>query len=94
MASIIYDKIVPDYRDLDNRTGNNPGFNFAVRENDGGVGLHIVPVNDQLDGDTSYNGFLNPDEAEELVFALQQAITRARSKSGRGVPHPNRARDA
>ena len=93
MASIFYDKILPDYCDSDNRTGNSPGFIFLVRENDGGVGLHMVPANDSPDGDTSYNGFLNPDEAEELLFALQQAITRAKSKSGRGLPHPKRVKE-
>jgi hypothetical protein len=89
MASNFYDKHLPDYGDLDNQTGNCPGFAFGVRENDGGIGLYVGPIADGFDGDTFYRAFLNPDEADELAYALKQAIERARSKGG---SHPLRVK--
>ena len=72
MASNFYDKHLPDYEDLDNTTKNHPGYQFGVRENDGGIGIYMGPVNDDFDGDTFYRAFLNVAEAEELSNALAQ----------------------
>lgn len=94
MASNFYDKNLPDYGDLDNGTGTCPGFRFGVRENDGGIGIDMGPVKDNVDGDTFYRGFLNVEEAEELVAAFQRAIERARPKLQRGLPHKRRVTDA
>jgi len=91
MASNIYDKNLPDYGDLDNETGERPGFTFGVRENDGGIGIYMGPVGDNFDGDTFYSAFLNPDEADELVAAFKEAIERARLKQG--LPHRRRIKD-
>ena len=91
MASNFYDKHLPDYGDLDNATQNHPGFTFGIRENDAGVGIYMGPVADDFDGNSYYRAFLNPEEAEELVAALQEAIRRARSQQ-RGPGHPRRVR--
>jgi len=91
MASNFYDRILPDYGDLDNETGRCPGFTLGVRENDGGIGLYMGPSKEDPDHGSYYNAFLNPAEAEELVSALQQAISRARTKKG-GLAHPRRVR--
>lgn len=93
MASNYYDKHLPDYGDLDNRTGNCPGFRLGVRENDGGIGIDMGPVADSVDADSYHRAFLNVPEAQELAAALQKAINCARSKSPGSVAHPSRARD-
>lgn len=93
MASNFYDKNLPDYTDLHNDSGKCLGFRFGVRENDGGIGLDMGPATDNVDGEGFYRGFLNVVEAEELVFAIQQAIARARLKGHRGLPHPSRVTD-
>jgi hypothetical protein len=93
MASNFYDKHLPDYGDLDNTTGKCPGFRFGVRENDGGVGIDMGPINDDYDGDTFYRAFLNVQEAEEFVSSFQQAIERARQKTEGKLSHPRRIKD-
>ncbi len=92
MASNFYDKDLPDYGDLDNQTGHCPGYKLGVRENDGGIGIYMGPVNDDPDGDSFYSAFLNMDEAEELVAAFQEAIDRARPKNKNGLAHPRRVK--
>jgi hypothetical protein len=93
MASNFYDKHLPDYGDLDNDTGECPGFRFGIRENDGGIGIDMGPVNDNIDGDTFYRAFLNVEEAEEFVSALKRAIERARPKIKGTLSHPRRVKD-
>jgi hypothetical protein len=93
MATSFYDKHLPDYGALDDKTGQWRGFRFGVRENDGGIGIDMGPIGDNVDDPTYYRAFLNVAEAEELVAAFQEAIERARSKT-RGQPtHPRRAKD-
>ena len=93
MASNFYDKHLPDYEDLDNTTKNHPGYQFGVRENDGGIGIYMGPVNDDFDGDTFYRAFLNVAEAEEFVASFQRAIERARPKTEGRRSHPRRIKD-
>ena len=90
MASIFYDKHLPDYGDLDNKTGTRPGFRFGIRENDGGIGIFMGPINDDPDSDRYYNGFLNVNEAEDLMNCLQDAINRATPKNRNRLLHRNR----
>ncbi len=90
MASNFYDKRIPDYGDLDNKTKTCPGFRFGVRENDGGIGIYMGPANDDVDDDTYYKGFLNLREAEELVEAFEEAIERARPKNKGKLAHRSR----
>lgn len=90
MASNFYDKHLPDYTDLDNETGSAPGYCFGIRENDGGIGIYMGPINDDPDGDTFYSAFLNVSEAEELLTCLQRAIDRAVPKKAN---HKDRVRD-
>ena len=93
MASLFYNKRFPDYGDLDNDTKGRPGYSFVILENDGGIGVHMGPVKDDYDGETFYRGFLNVSEAEELRDSLDEAISRAKGKTGPGRPHPNRVTD-
>lgn len=92
MASNFYDKHLPDYCDLDNKTRNCPGFRLGVCENDGGIKIDMGPITDDVDGKTFYRAFLNVQEAEEIVLAFQQAIDRAHSKSKKGNAHPTRVK--
>jgi len=93
MASYFYDKHLPNYGDLNNTTGKCPGFRFGVRENDGGVGIYMGPINDNFDGDTFYRAFLNVQEAEEFVSSFQQAIKCARPKTEGKTSHPRRIKE-
>lgn len=99
-----YDRIVPDFTGPDNWTGKNPGFRMEVVERDAGVGigLHLISYHERTRDE--FNGtnleevgfrmaFMNPDEAEEVVRALQEAIKRARMKLGDRPGHPSRVRD-
>ena len=54
MASKFYDKHLPDYCDLDNKTRNCPGFRLGVCENDGGIKIDMGPITDDVDGKTFY----------------------------------------
>lgn len=51
-------------------------------------GIHMGPAGSDYDGIGWYRGFLNVEEAKDLVASLSKAIERAETKSGR--PHPNR----
>jgi len=93
MASNFYDYHLPDYCDLDNKTGQCPGFRFGIRENDGGIGIDMGPVKDDVDSDTFYRAFFNVQEAEELVTALREAIQRARQKTRGNHSHPGRIKE-
>jgi hypothetical protein len=81
MAMNFYHHTLPDYRDLDNQTGQCPGFFFGVRENEGGIGLYMYPANTSGDDEREYAVFLNIDEARYLLDALQRAIDRAAPKN-------------
>lgn len=90
MASKIYGKLLPDYRDLDNKTSGAPGYRAFVLENDGGVSLQMIHANDHPLTSPGYSVFLNVDEAKELLSGLQEAIDRAEPKN---ASHPNRSSD-
>ncbi|MGD1046913.1 MAG: hypothetical protein ABR936_16535 [Bacteroidota bacterium] len=94
MASLFYSKHLPDYGDLDNSTGTCPGYLFLIRENDGGIGISMGPINEDPDGDTHYGAFLNLEEAKELVRGFQEAIRRAEPKNIGKIIHENRVKDA
>lgn len=93
MASLFYSKHLPDYGDLDNKTGQCHGYLFLIRENDGGIGISMGPINDDPDGETHYAAFLNIDEAQEMLDSLQGAINSAAPKNAKGLLHKNRAID-
>ncbi len=90
MASNMYDKLLPDYGDPDNKTGTAPGYRVYVLENDGGVSIQMLEANKDLVSDMGHAVFMNVEEARELVGALQNAIDRAAPKNAN---HPSRARD-
>jgi len=90
MASNFYDEHLPDYCDLDNTTDSCPGFRFSICENDGGIGIDMGPITDDIDGKTFYRAFLTVAETEELVTSFQNAIDRARNKDTLGNTHRKR----
>lgn len=97
MASYFYDKHVPDYRDIDNKTGKAPGFRISICENDCGIGLSMEPFKKTtgiaIDPKAQYSGWFNIKEARELLSGLQQAIDRAISKNDGEDLHEDRVQD-
>ena len=87
MASKMYGKLLPNYGDLDNSTGNAPGYRVFVLENDGGVSLQMVHADDDPVTSPGYSVFLNVNEARDLLSGLQEAIDRAEPKN---ASRPNR----
>jgi hypothetical protein len=91
MASHFYSRIAPDYGDLDNETKRCPGFVVGVTEHDGGVGLLMNGIDPKA---KDFRGvFFTPDEAEEVIAALREAIDQAKRKIARGNAHPPRVRN-
>lgn len=90
MGSIFYAKLLPDYGDLDNKTGTAPGYRVYVLENDGGISLQMIHADKDPTTEPGSPVFLNTKEADEFVVALQEAIHRAKSKNAQ---HRDRAQD-
>jgi len=90
MASLMYAKLLPDYGDLDNKTGTCPGYRVYILENDGGVSLQMMHPSEDPSSGKSESVFLNVEEAEELLNGLQEAIDRAKPKK---AGHPSRAKN-
>ena len=86
MSRETYRKLLPDVGDLDNETGNCPGYKVCVFENDAGVWIDMTHASE----DRSYSVFLTPDEAGDLIKGIQEAIVKARAKEGKQKP---RAKD-
>jgi len=82
MGSKFYGKLLPDYSDLDNVTGNAPGYRVYIFENDGGISLQMVHADKNPATEIDAEVFLNVNEARELIKYLQDAIVRAESKNG------------
>lgn len=105
MASNFYSRIHADYEDLDNGTGDRPGFLFEIKEQDGGVGICLYPAGDPLskklpkaltdEGVGRAQVFMTGAEARELLAGLEEAIERAESKvsNSGGKGHPARSRE-
>lgn len=87
MASKFFGMLLPDYGDIDNTTGNAPGYRVYILENDGGVAIEMVPAT--MDPTTTRGAavFLNVDEANDMLHSLQEAVERAREKN---APHKRR----
>jgi hypothetical protein len=85
-----YDQVLPDYGDINNDTGDCPGYRVAVSEVDAGVVLEMEmlrPADGSLIG-----AFFNIEEANELVVALQESIARAERKDQGQRLHPRRVK--
>lgn len=83
MASNFYSKVLPDYEDLENVTGEHPGFELDITEQDRGIGVLMHPAPGKKgDGVGRAQVYMTPEEARELVRGLQEAIARAESKRG------------
>ena len=84
MASNFFRQVFPDYEDLENSTGQHPGFEVAVVEQDGGVGLLIDPQPGlAAEGHGRAQVFMTTEQAHALVKGLVEAIERAESKPSR-----------
>jgi hypothetical protein len=81
--TIFYSKLLPDYGDLDNDTGQRPGYRVYIREREGGIGLQMVHANRDPITEEGSAVFLNVDEAQEMLQDLEEAIKRARTRSAR-----------
>lgn len=90
MASKIYGKLLPDYGDLDNKSGSAPGYKVYVLENDGGVSLQMIHADESSVTARGYSVFLNVDEAEEIINGLREAVEKAKPKN---ADHPARGID-
>lgn len=80
MGSKFYGKLLPDYGNLDNKTGTAPGYRVYVLENDGGISIQIIKADQNPVLEEGYSVFLNVDEAKEIIEALQKAVVRAEPK--------------
>jgi hypothetical protein len=87
MGSNFYGTLLPDLSDLDNTTGNAPGYRVYIMEEDGGITLSMVHADANPNTEQGPAVFLNVSEAHELVEGLQAAITRAEPKNAN---HRNR----
>ncbi len=87
MASKMYGKLLPDYGDLDNKTGSAPGYRVYILENDGGISLQMLHADEDPIRGTGSSVFLNVEEAREMIEALQEGIDRAEPKKAN---HPAR----
>jgi len=79
--TIFYSKLLPDYEELDNDSGQKPGYRVYVHEKDGGIGLQMIHADRDPVTEVGSAVFLNVDEAQEMLQALQAAIARARPKN-------------
>ena len=89
MASCMYSKLLPDYSDLDNDSGERPGFRLFIIENDGGISIQMQNAKDQIESDTTNSVFMTVNEAKELLNGLNEAINRASLKNEK---HKSRAK--
>lgn len=90
MASKFYGKLLPDYTDLDNATGTASGYQVYIVENDGGIGLKVLPADAGVFITAEAGVFMNVSEARAMHESLGEAIVRAASKAAN---HKNRSRD-
>lgn len=81
MTSLMYKDQLPDWGDLENTTGDHPGYRLYVEENDGWVGVSLQPT-DKNEGscEDAYTVALTIEKAEELIKGIQDAIARAKPK--------------
>ena len=90
MGVKFYGKLLPDYGDLDNKTGTSPGYRVYILENDGGISLQMLHASEDPIRAKGSAVFLNVDEAHEMLVALEEAIARARPKNAN---HEARGKD-
>lgn len=90
-GSVTYSKELPDYRDLDNKSGKYNGYKTYTLEKDGGVSIQTQNADEPSDKcETLRSVFMNVSEAEEFKIKLQDAIDKAKIKN---VDQPKRGRE-
>lgn len=85
-GSCTYSKHLPDYRDLDNNSGEYPGYKVWILERDGGVSIQMQDASDESDSDTLKGIFLNVEKAKELRSGMDEAIKKASNKHANHKP--------
>ena len=80
-GNLTYSKKLPDYKDLDNNSGNCFGYKIYILEKDGGISVQIQNAGEPSEqSETVKAVFMNVEEAEELRDCLQEAIDKAKRK--------------
>lgn len=94
-TNFFYEKVLPDTDDPDNETGKHPGFVVNIGERDGAIVIGSVPHS--ADYHMKPEGWryvvVNPDEAEEIIIALREAMRAAGKKPDGTHWHPRRTRN-
>ena len=73
MADATFLRNVPDIKDIDNRTGECPGYSTAILKDDTCVGITLTPVGDP-DPINSSGIALSIEDAKAFLEGLQKAI--------------------
>jgi len=92
MGRNFYHFILPDHVDLDNKSGEKPGYCFDVSEKYGGIEVLLYPADTPEGEKKKYGVFLNLDEAVDFHSALKKAIDHANSMNVYGSLHKSRIR--
>lgn len=79
-GSCTYSKHLPDYRDLDNKSGKCPGYKVWILEKDDGISIQMQDASDESDSDTLKSVFLNVEEAKEFKRGMDEAMKKASNK--------------
>lgn len=81
MALNFFRQAFPDYRDLKNSTGVQPGFEVNVVEQDGGVGLSMSSLPGAAgEGLGRAQVFMTTEQTHALLQGLVEAVDRAETK--------------
>ncbi len=90
-GNLTYSKELPNYKDLDNKSGNCSGYKIYILEKDGGISVQMQNAEEPSEqSETVKAVFMSVEEAEEFRDCLQDAIDKAKLKK---VNHPKRARE-
>ena len=92
MGKNFYHFILPDHVDLDNKSGEQPGYYVDVFEKYGGIEVGLYPADTPEGEKKKYGVFMNLEEAGDFHSALKKAIDHANSMNVYGSLHKSRIR--
>ena len=73
MSESSFIRDVPDIKDIDNQTGQCPGFSARILKDDTYVGITLLPIGDS-DPRNTVGIALSRDNATAFLNGLQEAI--------------------